>query len=278
MGALRRLVQSRRERREQGRYVIEGPRLLDEALEAGVAVETVYCDVERRDRVGALLVRAEAAGAPVCPVAAGVLDRLGDARTSQGVTALAVAPALSADAPDAPPLPVQGNGRALVVVLVDVNDPGNLGTLLRSADAAAVAAVVVAGESADPLSPKVVRAAAGALFRARLIETADPFALLARWQLPAVGLVVRGGAPLDEADLSGPLALVLGGEARGIPDEVAERLAARVTIPMPGPAESLNVAMAGTVALFEALRQRRERARPSWGERASRAAGAPAPG
>jgi TrmH family RNA methyltransferase len=140
---------------------------------------------------------------------------------------------------------------------VDVADPGNLGTLLRTADAAGADAVVLAGDVADPLSPKVVRAAAGALFRLRVVESTDPLALLRRWHVPAFGLVVGDGLPIDRADLTGPVALVLGGEARGLPAGISQALAGRLTIPMPGRAESLNVAMAGTVAVFEALRQRR---------------------
>jgi TrmH family RNA methyltransferase len=244
-------VESRRSRREEHRYVIVGPRLLAEALDASVAVDTLYCDAGDPGRHRQLLERFARAGVPPTWVGAGVLDRVGDTRTSQGITAVVPAPHLQADE-----VPDRG-APLLVVVLVDVADPGNLGTLLRTADAAGADAVVLAGDVADPLSPKVVRAAAGALFRLRLVESVDPLALLRRWQVPALGLVVGDGLAIDRADLTGPVALFLGGEARGLPAEICQGLAGRLTIPMPGRAESLNVAMAGTVAVFEALRQRR---------------------
>jgi TrmH family RNA methyltransferase len=256
--ALRRLLSDRRARRAAGRYVIEGPRLLAEALDAGAALDEVFWDVGARERHPDLLDRLGGEGHTPVWVAAGGLDRVGDAHRGQGVTAVAVAPPL---ADGTPPQRVVATGAAagaapLVLVLVDVADPGNVGTVLRAADAAAVDAVLLAGACADPLSPKVVRAAAGALFRVRVVETGDPLALLRAWRLGSVGLVVRGAEPLAAADLSAPLALVVGGEARGLSLELLGGLDDRRSIPMPGRAESLNVAMAATVALFEAVRQR----------------------
>ena len=205
--------------------------------------------------------RLAGAGVAVHRVAAGVLDRAGEVRTSQGVAAVALAPGL-----DLPPSLGPG---ALVLVLVGVADPGNVGTLLRTADASGAAVVLLCGACADPLSPKVVRAAAGALFRLRLAELAEPAAVaavLAGWEVTPLGCVARGGRPLDEVDLTGAVALVLGSEAHGLPPALVAELAGAdrlVSIPMPGPAESLNVAMAGTVAAYEAVRQRRPRRGPA---------------
>ena len=153
---------------------------------------------------------------------------------------------------------------ALVVLGHDLNDPGNAGTLIRTADAAGATQVILTGRSVDPTNPKAVRAAAGALFHLPVRTEADLDAVLA--DLGARGVqrlatVVDGGVPYDEVDLTGPTALVLGSEAHGLPEWVGAVVDQPVTIPMRGRAESLNVAMAGAVLCFEAERQRRVRRR-----------------
>lgn len=234
--------------------MIEGPRLLGEALDAQVGLVEAYA-APTADRT--LWGRLEELGVSVHEVQTGVLERVGDVQTSQGWIGVATLPA---------PVELErlpcGGGRpegaaaALVLVLMGVADPGNVGTLLRAADAAAAAAVLISPSTADPYAPKVVRASAGALFRVPLVEAPDPLETARRLGLMTLGCVARGGTPIYQADLAKPVALVLGSEAHGLPPEVEDRLDARVTIPMPGRAESLNVAMAGTVAIFEALRQR----------------------
>lgn len=150
------------------------------------------------------------------------------------------------------------------LVLVGVGDPGNLGTLLRSADATGVGLVVCSDNTVDPYNPKSVRASAGALFRLRVVRDAvatDTVAALRSGRLRCIGTVVRDGTPYDQIDLTRPWAIVLGNEAHGLPAIVQRQLDELVTIPMRGPAESLNVGMAGTVVCFEALRQRRAQTR-----------------
>lgn len=147
-----------------------------------------------------------------------------------------------------------------LVVCVAVRDPGNLGAILRSADAAGSAGVLVCGESADPYNPKVVRASAGAIFRLPLAvggEAADVLDRVGEAGLRRVGTLVRGGLDYAGVSLAAPLALVLGNEASGLAPELAGRLDEAVTIPMAGGGESLNVAMAATVLCFEAARRRR---------------------
>lgn len=191
------------------------------------------------------------AGAGLAPtvVADGALDRVGEAGTSQGVLAIGLMPR-------ARPLDVRPPAPVLVLVLWELADPGNVGTLIRSAEAAGAAAVWCRG-GVDLWSPKVVRAAAGALFRLPVAVVDDPLAGLAEAGLGAVAAVARGGLPYDEVDLSGPVGLLIGSEAHGLPQAVVDGCAAQVTIGLAGPTESLNAAMAGTVLLFEALRQRR---------------------
>jgi TrmH family RNA methyltransferase len=136
-----------------------------------------------------------------------------------------------------------------VVVLAGVSDPGNAGTVIRSAAAAGAAGVLVTPGSVDPTNPKVVRASAGAIFALPVATVED----LSTLGLTTVGAVAGGLSP-DEVDLSGPVALVLGGEAAGLPED--ELFDTEVALPLGGGVESLNVAMAATVLLYEARRQR----------------------
>jgi RNA methyltransferase, TrmH family len=146
------------------------------------------------------------------------------------------------------------------VVLVDIADPGNLGTILRSAEAAGVTGVVVAGDGVDVRNSKAVRASAGALFGIPVVEARDADEAIAALRARGVcrfGAVASGGAAPHELPLATAAAVVMGNEARGLNSALVERLDGTVTIPMAGAAESLNVAMAATVLCFEAARQRR---------------------
>src|SRR5690606_19426236 len=144
----------------------------------------------------------------------------------------------------------------LALVLVGVSDPGNAGTLLRSAEAAGGGAVLFCDGAVDPYGPKCVRSSAGSLFRLAVTREATSGAALAAAAaagLRRVGTLARGAPPYDAVDLAGPVALVLGSEAHGLPAAVAAVVDENVTIPMAGATESLNVGMAGTVLCFEAL-------------------------
>jgi TrmH family RNA methyltransferase len=248
---LRRLSRRRAARLEEGAFAIDGPTLVAEALRAGVELVEVLAEADAAPEV---LAAARAQGVEVRTVAAGVLERASDTTTPQGVVAVARRPEISVDAALA-----AAAGGPLAVVLVDVGDPGNAGTLLRAAEASGAAAVLFCGESVDPCNPKCVRASAGALFHLPVSAGGDPLAVLEA--LGEVGVqraatVVRGGVPYHDIDLTGPLALVLGSEAHGLPAGLDAHLDLRCSIPMPGRSESLNVAMAGSILCFEALRQR----------------------
>jgi TrmH family RNA methyltransferase len=137
--------------------------------------------------------------------------------------------------------------RRATLALWRVADPGNVGTLLRSADAFG-AGVALSRGCADPTGPKALRASMGAIFRVPIAGFDEPAGT-------RVALVPRGGTPLAELPLDGEVVFVLGAEREGLPGEVLERCDARASIPLPGDAESLNVAMAGTVALYELARR-----------------------
>lgn len=250
---LRRLLGSRRDRSRDGVIVIEGPTLAAELLGSGGEALEAFVEV---GYTPAVLDRLAAVGVPVHEVEPGVLGGVLTTTTPQPL-------AVIARAPQAPPLP-RPHGMPLLVV-VDLRDPGNAGTLLRTAEAAGTAGLVLAGGSVDPDSPKVLRAAAGARFRQPVWRHGDPAALLD--ELAALGwdtaaTVVDPSARAYDEVAWERTAIVLGNEAHGLDPAVAERCTQRVTIPLAGPTESLNVAAAGAVLCFEALRQRRRAANP----------------
>jgi TrmH family RNA methyltransferase len=253
---LRRLSGRRAARLEDGAFVIEGPTLVREALDAGLALTEVFASPEADI---ALVSDAEDAGAIVRSVPADVLARAIDTVTPQGIAAVALRIEVSID--DAIVAAASG---PLSLVLVDVSDPGNAGTLVRTAEAAGASAVLFCGGSVDPWNPKCVRAAAGALFHVPVAsggEAVGVLELLGKAGVRSAATVVRDGMPYDEADLTGPVAIVLGSEAHGLPSSIADAVDERLTIPMVGRSDSLNVAMAGAVLCFESLRQRRAAAR-----------------
>jgi TrmH family RNA methyltransferase len=242
---------------EEGAFVVDGPTLVLEALRAGLTVHEVLCAPGAATEVEA---EAVARGVPVLRVQPEVLAKAVDAVTPQGVAAVAARPEVSLDA-----ALHAARDAAITLVLVDVNDPGNAGTLLRTAEAAGAAAVLFCGASVDPCNPKCVRASAGALFHLPVASGGDVVSVLEGLGSAGVrraATVVRHGTPYDAVDLTGPVALVLGNEAHGLPPELHGLVDERLSIPMVGRSESLNVAMAGAVVCFESLRQRRAAGAP----------------
>jgi TrmH family RNA methyltransferase len=251
-------LQKRSARSTERAFVAEGAELIRSALEAGVPVESVYVapegDGDRATRE--VSERAVAAGARLFHLAPGVIERVADTVTPQPV--LAVVPVLQEPLPDAPAW-AAGPG-ALLVVLVDVRDPGNAGTVMRAADASGAQAVVLAADSVDPYNPKTVRSSAGSIFHIPVAVRHDPLALAQ--ELGAAGFrtlatVVRDGEDYAAVDWSVPTALFLGNESAGLDPVLRAGLSGALAIPMAGRAESLNVGVACAVVCFEALRQRR---------------------
>ena len=188
---------------------------------------------------------AVACGAPILGLAPGVLERVASTSTPQPVIAVVEA-RHSAIPPSA----------SFVLVADRLADPGNVGTIVRSAEAAGADAVVVTSGSVDPFSPKVVRASAGSLFRVPIVQlpTDDAFTDLRAAGLIVIGTSSHHGTPYTHVDLSRSIAVVVGNEAHGMSDQA--RVDEWLTVPTRGGAESLNVAMAATVISFEAARQR----------------------
>lgn len=242
----------------------EGAELIRTALDVGVPVESVYLSPDGADDPATQEVcrRAGAAGVRVFPLAPGVLERVADTVTPQPV--LAVLPMLAGadgdDAASADAPPWTADRGALIVVLVDVRDPGNAGTVLRAADAAGATAVVFAAESVDPYNPKTVRASAGSIFHVPFTVRRDPAILAAGFHAAGfrtLATVVRDGVDYTGLDWSVPTALFFGNESSGLDPALSAGLDGAVAIPMAGRAESLNVGVASAVVAFEAFRQRR---------------------
>ena len=249
---LRDLLRHREAREATSRFVLEGPRLLAAALDRGTPDIECFVDAEGERRCAGVLARGRSSGMRVRTLGAGVADRIGDTVTSQGV--LTTAPFRRRGSE----LLADLGADALVVVCVSVSDPGNAGTMVRSAEAAGAHAVVLGAGSVDAYNPKAVRASAGAVLGVPVAEGVNAVEILealGERGVRRVGAVAVAGEPYESVDLTGPIALVLGHEVRGLGGGLP--LDSLVTIPMAGTAESLNVAMAGTVLLFEAARARR---------------------
>ncbi len=247
---VRRLAADARERRAEGRWVAEGVRLGEEVVRSGVSVELWVVEEgwgREGGRAGALRARAEARGDEVLEVKRGLLRELADTEAPQGVLAVFAAPTWAVGEVLA--------GLGPVVVLDRVQDPGNLGTIARSALGAGAAGLLFTPGSVDPGNPKALRASAGALLVLPAARCEDPLGALRAAERRVVSTTGRGGVPYAQADLAAPFGLVLGQEGDGVSRAAAAAADLAVTIPMAGGLESLNVAAAAAVLLFEAARQ-----------------------
>ena len=235
----------------EGEILLEGDRLVDEARRQGLELAAVLVAEERGERLRELA----AAGLPVRAVAAELLARASALEHSPGCLALAPIPRARSLDELAP------RGPALVAVAAGVQDPGNLGALARTAEAAGAAALLVLAGGCSPWNPKVLRGSMGSVLRLPvLVLAADAGAAdeLARRGFRNVVARTRDGKPYDVFDWSGRVALWLSGETGALPDELARASAGfeGVTIPMAGSVESLNVTVAAAVLLFAAARAR----------------------
>jgi TrmH family RNA methyltransferase len=233
--------------------VVEGPKLLVSALDAGAEIEAVFVGADESGPAPAVadaIGRARDRGVRIYELGAGVVEKVADTATPQPLLAVVRTPQATLGDLDT---------ATFVVVCVDVRDPGNAGAVIRSADAAGADGVVCCAGTVDPFNPKTVRASAGSVLHLPVVaggEPSDVLDALAGAGLRALAAVAHGGTPYTDVDLLGPLALVFGNEAAGLPDEIGGRLDAEVTIPMAGRAESLNVSMAAAVLCFEVHRAR----------------------
>jgi RNA methyltransferase, TrmH family len=236
-----------------GEFLAEGPQAVREALAAEPPPRELFVTAAAAARHPELVDRAGTTGVPVSAVTDRAAAALSETASPQGIVAVC----RFLDVPLAQALAVP----QLVVLLADIRDPGNAGTVLRSADAAGADAVVLAGDSVDLYNGKTVRASAGSLFHLPIVRGAPLDAALAAAR--AAGLLVlaadgAGERDLDDLpELAGPTAWLFGNEAWGLPAELGARADARVRIPISPRAESLNLAAAAAVCLFASARAQR---------------------
>jgi RNA methyltransferase, TrmH family len=250
--AARKLARPSARARADCHFLLEGPEGIREALDAGHLPATVLATERAAARHAGLLNRARAAGSQVLLLAEPLLAGLAQTATPQGLVAILPGVTRSLDGLPAAP--------RLVCVLAEVRDPGNLGTVVRAADAFGADAVATTRGSVDPQSPKAARAAAGSLFHLPVVAGVPwPHlrSALRERRLRLVGADPHAPDPVEAAPLGEPIALVLGNEAHGLPAEVRDDLDLAVRVPLAGRAESLNLAAAAAVLLYEAARRRR---------------------
>jgi TrmH family RNA methyltransferase len=250
-------LRDRRERARHGRLLVDGVREVARALDAGVALVEIFVapGASPEPAVDAVVARAAGFGIPIVPVTADLLSRLAYGERASGIVAVASAPATSLEALR---LPAEA---PIVGILEDVEKPGNLGAVCRSADGAGLDALIAAGTTAapaDPWNPNAVRASLGTVFTMPLgvASTGSVLAWLRDRGLRVVAARVEGSVPYSEADLRGPVALVLGSEATGLTEAWSGADVTAVRLPMRGRADSLNVAAAAAILFYEARRQR----------------------
>lgn len=232
-------------RRQSGRFCFEGSTLLREAHGNGFPIEEIYATQEACD-AEPLVARLEAAGTAVYIVEPRSAQKISDLETPPGIVAVSAMKFATLDE-------ILG-GDGVVLILADLNDPGNTGTLLRTADAFACRGAVAGTNGADPYQPKVVRAAMGALFRLPIAVAEPPdVARAAAGAGYEVAGLTAGGDSIGASPTPARIALAVGNERHGLGrwEAVLDR---RLAIPMPGRAESLNAAVAGSIALYEATK------------------------
>ncbi|HTX92679.1 MAG TPA: RNA methyltransferase [Anaerolineales bacterium] len=243
----RALLGRSKERREAGAFVAEGVRLVEEARAAAWPFRFALAGETLGERGIRLVDELQAGGIDVERVTDALLGSLSGTETSQGILAVL----------ENRPLPL-AKSSDFVLIADQVRDPGNLGTLLRTAAAAGVQAVLLPPETTDAFAPKVVRAGMGAHFRLP-IRSLDWDGIRSQVAGLQVYLAeMEGALSCWQADFTGPLALIVGGEAEGASPTARALAAKQVFIPMPGKTESLNAGIAGAILLFEVVRQRKK--------------------
>ena len=247
---IRRLRQ-RPHHRGEDRFVLEGVKLAKEALSSGTEVSHAVLSTDFSVSEGGrrLLGLLEAAGIPSVSVEENLLRRLSSLETPEGVLLLA----------RGKPRPISELSGNLIVVSTGVQDPGNLGAIARAAEAAGASALVTCRGSAYPFHPKAVRGSMGSLLRLPVFDGGDvtnAIVALKRKGLLLAASVPRGGSDFRSADLKRNLALILGSESGGLPEEILKVAEVHLSVPMKDGVDSLNVAMVAGLVLYEAARQR----------------------
>ena len=236
----RELTRDARERRKQRRAMIEGANLISAFLQSRKAVENLILSKTGSSRTEFIAI-AKQTGKPPVVLADSLFRSITDTEAPAGIAAEIALPASPSDL----------KASAACVFLERIQDAGNVGAILRSAAAFGIKDAVLGRGCADAWSPKVLRAAAGAHFSMRIAENADLTVEIARFGGTVICTVPRGGVAISAADLSGRIGWIFGAEGRGVSDALAARATLKVSIPMSGSAESLNVAAAAAICFYQ---------------------------
>lgn len=244
-------------RNEYGLIAIEGIHLVEEALRSGLKITTVFLSADAQELIEKLPLQR---GTEILVLPPDVFLSAVSTESPQGIAALVEPPDFDFDRLLAAENP-------LFTVVVNLQDPGNFGTIVRSSEAFGATGVLAVKPSASIWNPKSLRASSGSAFRMPVIY-AGHFLYLNALRLHKVrrfAATVDGGTPASQLDLRGPVAFFIGNEGSGLPEDIVRECDERVTIPTPGPVESLNAAIAASILLYEAARQRTHKAesRPS---------------
>jgi TrmH family RNA methyltransferase len=242
----------------QGRVQIEGPKLVREAIQSHLQVEEVFVSESCRRDPGIQALLRQIPGKPeIVEVSDRLFPTLVSTGNPQGLLALARLPSIQ--------LGKLLRSASMLLVGCELQDPGNLGTLLRSAEAFGVEGVLLTQTSVNPWNEKVVRASAGSIFRVPCLggfESTELLRNLDRNGFRFAAATPQAAIDFREADYHGRFALILGNEGKGLSEKVLTRVQARIHIPMTAGIESLNVAVAASIVLCEAARQRNKELRP----------------
>jgi RNA methyltransferase, TrmH family len=243
---VRALMGRAKERREANAFVVEGVRLVEEAVSSNWKFRFALCDESLNERGMSQVERLKSSGVEVDEISESLMKSLSETETPQGILAVLEFTNL--------PIPESPN---FILIPDQIRDPGNLGTLLRTAAATGVQAVLLPPETTDAFAPKVLRAGMGAHFRLPIHSLSwEEISEVGKLSGLQVLLADMNGQSCWETDLKKPLTLIIGSEADGASDEARQLATQKISIPMSGNVESLNAGVAGSVLMFEVVRQR----------------------
>ena len=252
-----RLKHARRVRdgREPGLIFVEGERLIEECLQSGLKLTACFHAPDPNPRAQKIIAQMARLDCPLYPATRAALDTVSDTVSAQGLIAIAERPESVFDQT----LPARDDVAPLIVCLDRAQDPGNFGTIVRTAEAAGASGVVATKGSVDAFSPKTLRSSMGSAFRLPLVTGLEQEELLSRVRaakLRVVATAASGEMVYSDYNWRRPTMVIFGAEASGLGLELLERCDERLRIPLRAPVESLNVAAAAAAVLFEAARQR----------------------